>query len=482
VISFRQFLVCAALSAILLWSAGQQCGLFALGWIALTPLLWALHSLSDKQRFWRGWLAGFFIYLLVNWWIAPTIARAAPMIGLSMIPGAMLGVIATVLVAAIHGFGVAFCALLWNAQRPVFQRNAWVLPLYFAAVWTLWDVLRTSGQLAHAWGALGYTQWRDIALLQNASWAGQHGLTFFCVWFAASIALWARVGQPVLWRAPLIVLLALHGVGALLLNAPQESHTSALRVLVVQTAVPSLRKNQRGRENDPLREALRLSYQNARRGEFDLIVWPETTVDAVGAEGERQVALVQRLAQEMNAHVLFGTREGATPYFYNVAALIEPASRGEFSYHPKRRLVPFGERAPYGDIFPFLKRFAPQPEVRSGDDMKYFNLRLNSPRLNARFQLGTVICFESCFPSPADRARITGAQAFFILTNDEWFAGSNAPWEHAAMASMRAVENGVWTVQSANGGYSFVVDRHGRFVVKSAFNKAQTLAVDVPLN
>jgi apolipoprotein N-acyltransferase len=47
---------------------------------------------------------------------------------------------------------------------------------------------------------------------------------------------------------------------------------------------------------------------------------------------------------------------------------------------------------------------------------------------------------------------------------------------------MRAVENGVWTVQSANGGYSFVVDRHGRFVVKSAFNKAQTLAVDVPLN
>jgi apolipoprotein N-acyltransferase len=74
-----------------------------------------------------------------------------------------------------------------------------------------------------------------------------------------------------------------------------------------------------------------------------------------------------------------------------------------------------------------------------------------------------------------------GAQVIFILTNDEWFRGTNAPWEHAVMGALRAVENNVAVAQAANGGYSFAVDRYGRFMVKTSINTAQTIAVDLAL-
>jgi apolipoprotein N-acyltransferase len=74
-----------------------------------------------------------------------------------------------------------------------------------------------------------------------------------------------------------------------------------------------------------------------------------------------------------------------------------------------------------------------------------------------------------------------GAQALINLTNDEWFSGTNAPWEHAAMAAVRAAENGVPVAQAANAGYSFVIDARGRFVMRSEFGKAQAIPFSISL-
>ncbi len=65
-----------------------------------------------------------------------------------------------------------------------------------------------------------------------------------------------------------------------------------------------------------------------------------------------------------------------------------------------------------------------------------------------------------------------------MLTNDEWAGGTSAPWEHAAMAALRAVENDAPVAQAANGGHSFAVDRRGRFMVKKLFRRgADTVRV-----
>lgn len=541
----RVRLACALLTALLWWLAGQRSGLFALGWVALAPMLWALHGLPARGRLRFGFLVGFLCYALINWWIAPTIVAASPVIGLSAGPGAALGVLAVVLIACIHGSLVALAAWCWNptARHDEAPHSGWsprllAAPLLFAGVWAMLDAARCETALAHAWGALAYTQWRDTALLQSAALAGQHGLSFLCAWFAASLALWMRSGIALLWRVPVVVFALLHIWGAArLAQSPLAqsplAHASSprraargLRVLLVQTSVPSLRKNKAGSADDPFVQAFTLTRERARRDEFDLIVWPETTANLgpeVATPGETwqgqrtyggpHMRAIAALCRELQTPILFGARRSSSvrpslvrPLLvpagsgspearehFNEAVLVDAAGNAQGS--AKQRLVPFGERAPYGEHLPFLRMFAPQPEVtpattvqplslsaaredgEGGDEAKSRDVE----RKTRETLIGTLICFESCFRYPARRLQGRGARAFFVLTNDEWAGGTSAPWEHAAMAAVRAVENDAPVAQAANGGYTFAVDRYGRFMVKSSFDVPQTLSVLLPL-
>jgi apolipoprotein N-acyltransferase len=139
------------------------------------------------------------------------------------------------------------------------------------------------------------------------------------------------------------------------------------------------------------------------------------------------------------------------------------------------RVVPFGERAPFSEYaaLRWLNQLAPEPPIEPATSVK--PLKLND------INLGTLICFESCFSTPAKILKAQGARVLFVLTNDEWFAGTTAPWEHAAMSTLRAVENDISVAQSANGGYVFAIDARGRFIKLSPPNKAGVLAAELRL-
>ena len=794
--SRRNFALCALLTAALWYFSLRESGLFALGWIAPLPLFYALSFVPDaKTRRRRAYFAGWFCYALLNAWIFPTILRGGSAISVSPPIAALLGVVAVVLIGAIHGAQLWLVGWMFDADSRLAKRAIWLLPISAAALWTAFDVLRTTGPLAHGWGALAFSQWRDYALLQNAAFIGQHGITFLCVWCAASLALWARRGDAILWRAPLLVFLTLHLFGAWRLASAQES-PEKLRVLLIQTNASSADKS-RGDVAVSFNRALALTQKNARAGQFDLIVWPETTFEVRGLDAPRfasreaahsrektvaprnvstrnlavrndrvrnasaqnvaaQNAFAQHLVvRNVAAQNVAGSVSGSsdflsTPFarhaalsdesksdeskkiaaprvshpaaareysqkveamsqiffakdaapavsqlvdfsaerkreglpssvepqqsadspdsateadgtahgdavvqfsregeggaqlralvdaarrlktrflcgallytkdghLFNAAVLIDEAGRIQVS--AKERLVPFGERAPFGEMLPLLRRFSPPSEIEIGRsvvmnlppaDARYsaastrarstrpstsrsaFSPRavaretatspreipqIEKPRADlASFQdganasriltvdeirrrtarvskrngivearaaesfspharvenraafytqfatstnrastrggraetggllrvqqndfeatpraesastrgvkFGALICFESCFVSPASALRRDGAQALFVLTNDQWFSGTGAPWQHAAMAAMRAAENGVAVAQAGNGGYSFCVDRQGRFVIKSSLDTESAVAVSVPV-
>lgn len=503
--------VAALTTAVLWWLAGQKWGWFALGWVALTPLLWALRGMDGRARFRFGWVAGVLCFATLNWWIAPTIARGSPMIGCPPVLGFGLGLFAVSFISLVHGAQVAIVAWLWNPQSTMMRPRPWLLPIVIAVAWGALDWLRGSGQMAHMWGAFAYTQWRDVALLQSASFLGQHGLSALCVWFAASLSLWNSCpdAPKYLWRAPVAVWVVLHGWGLWRIAAlPMPSRT--LKVLLVQTDVPSLHKHAVGSES-PFNQAMRLTQEEMARDRFDLVLWPETTAQMLrGTNSQGQntfngldAVMLHEMARQSGTRFLIGARTHGT----NAAGEIIARNEAIFldgrrvQNTAKQRTVPFGERAFFSEQLPFLKAFAPQPPI---DPQRGQVVRWSSPV--GEIAAGVVICFESCFPNPAtDRVR-EGARILMILTNDEWFAGTNAPWEHAAMATLRAVESDVPVVQVANGGYSFVVDRRGRFVTSnsreerdvvktrlhspmnypdsalSQWGKAQAMGVQVPLN
>jgi apolipoprotein N-acyltransferase len=481
----------ALLTPLLWWLAGQGWGGFALGWIALIPLLYAIRDLPPRARFKLGYLIGWISYALINWWILPTIIKSSPVIGAPPVVGAVLGVLAVTIIALGHGLQVAFIALLWETRARSFQKMPWLLPITIALIWGILDWTRSLGPLAHTWGALAYTQWRDTAFLQSVAWAGQHGLSTLCAWFAASIALWmARRDSftwPVLWRAPLLGFAALHLWGFWVLKVPQPGSQS-LRVLVVQTDISALDKN-RGFGEAPLQQAIRLTreYFSSAAQPIDLVVWPETVLNyrrfgpqstPVGLEWTE----ISNLSRELQTPILSGalgrTASQKGEEIINEALLTLPD--GQHISSSKRRLVPFGERAVGGEIWPFLNRLAPDPPIALADDIRVLPLQQSTQTLSTLF-IGSVICFESCFPSPATQLKSQGARALFVLTNDEWFSGTEAPWQHAAMAAVRAVENRVPVVQAANGGYAVAVDAQGRFIAIGEYNRPQAIAVNLEL-
>jgi apolipoprotein N-acyltransferase len=490
----RRRALCVLATALLWWFSLQRIGLFAFGWIAFVPLLCALSTLpSARERFWFGWRVGIFCFALINWWILPAIVKGGAVINVSPPVSALLGVLAVFLIGVIHGIGIAIIAILWNPRAKFFKRAPLVLPVFVAVLWFGFETVRSTGVLAHSWGAFAFSQWRDVALLQSASVIGQHGLSALCVWFAASLALWLQreysTRAPILWRIPLLVFLLLHAWGAWRVWDYDNSDASdQLRVLLVQTDISSLRKNRDvGESHFDQAERLTRAYLRSisaanrlRTLDGSLVVWPETT--ATLAPRSNDLERAESLAREQ-VPLLFGAQVYETvpngkTLLTNRAVLRFVNGRGQMfsGSSSKMRVVPFGERAPFGKYLPFLNQLAPEPAVEAALEARPLQLGWNNQR-----EIGALICFESCFPDPARSLKNQGAKVLFVLTNDEWCAGTSAPWEHAAMSTLRAVENDVPVAQSANGGYSLGVDARGRFLKISDLGKAQVLEAVLPL-
>jgi predicted amidohydrolase len=63
-----------------------------------------------------------------------------------------------------------------------------------------------------------------------------------------------------------------------------------------------------------------------------------------------------------------------------------------------------------------------------------------------------MICYEVVFPEEVRQFAGRGAEFLVNITNDAWFGRSGAPYQHLAMAAMRAAENGSYLVRAANTG------------------------------
>ncbi len=76
-----------------------------------------------------------------------------------------------------------------------------------------------------------------------------------------------------------------------------------------------------------------------------------------------------------------------------------------------------------------------------------------------------MVCYESIFPDEiADRINSETLRPGVLLnvTNDGWFGATPGPYQHFAQARLRAIEQGLPLIRSANTGISAIVDPFGR--------------------
>jgi len=403
-------LVLAAVSGILLFAAFPPLDLGFLGWVALVPLLVALHGLSPQRAGVLGAVAGGIAFLTLMAWMR------------------VFGLLAWLLVGAYLGAFVALFAILhqWIGAGRGPAVGLWAAPV----VWIGLEYLRSIGVVGFPWGLLGLTQHAYPPVLQVAKYTGVFGVSFVLVLASSTLAslLSSRRLLPALLPVALIAGAVGWGDVAIQGRVPGSS----LPVAAVQPNISPRLKFDPLLASANMQTLRSLVIQAGRRG-ADLIVLPETAIpfDLFGRQGVLRE--VGGWANRAGATLVATSLEGGRA---NIAVAVAPSGQA-VSRYDKVRLVAFGE---YG--------------LTPG--------RRHAPLWTPSGRVGIAVCFESIFPDVSRALVRNGAEMLAVITNDGWFDGTAGVRQHAAHSVLRAVENGRWVLRAANTGLTMVVDPKGR--------------------
>ena len=146
------------------------------------------------------------------------------------------------------------------------------------------------------------------------------------------------------------------------------------------------------------------------------------------------------------------------------------------SVYDKLHLVPFGEYLPFQTV---LEKIGLQ-QITKVQGGFIPGARRRSMTIPGTPRVLPLICYEVAF---SDAIVPAGERPGWIvnLTNDGWFGNSTGPYQHLQMARLRAIEEGLPIVRSANTGISAVIDPVGREVGHLALGQEAVLDSALPV-
>lgn len=483
----RRNLLLAASCAVGIALAFPPLQLGFLAYWSVIPFLILLEDKEPAESFRWGYVTGFFLSVLTLYWIFwPTV------------PGAL----ATML---IHPLYYAAFAYAVGVTRRAWAQGYLILVPFF---WTALEYLKSLGEVGFPWLTLGYTQSYYLQLIQFASTTSVYGVSFWILSLnVVFLLMWQRRNETrslIACTAVLVLLfVAPYLYGLAVIPSPVKAdeptgrevllkdNADALRIAIVQGNVdPYLKWDKEFvEENFDIYERLTRQCAVYRP---ELVVWPETATPTWLLHDYEKLMRIRNLVQEIGTPLLTGTPDykylSEKKYkTYNAAILISPG-REEIPKYAKMHLVPFGERVPWEDAFPWLQKWIAALEMGEGnfspgETIELFNLHrrtMDATNGAAPLRLSILICFESFFPEQARDYVGRGADFLVVITNDGWF-GPTMPYGHAQMSVFRAIENRISVVRSANTGISMTIDPYGRIGAKSVLDEEAVLVDTLPV-
>lgn len=456
-LTLQKKLLLALTSGLLNWAVFPKVGLWPLVWVCQIPLLLASFcETSNYRSLLFGLVAGLVFFVGSCHWIAGVLLNYG---GLPWLGAELL-----FLLLALY-LSLFYALFSWSFARLSLVRGQlcfWLAP----ALWVGTEYLRAKILTGFPWCLLGYGLVDAVNLSQVARWTGVYGLSF------ASVSVSAFAAE-VLVRPSRSAVLRLGSVGAGLLlltigfswldttQSPPDH-----RVHIVQTNIDLDQKLDPPTRASLLDELAQLSVPskrlNAESKSVLLILWPETPAAFYFNHDRDFRRRMESIATSAGGYFLFGfvdfqARANNDPRQdpYNSVAILAPDGRA-ISQYDKIHLVPFGEYIPYQSLFFFVDKIS----TESGN-FKAGNRVVVTPLGNQR-SLGTFVCYEAVVSDLVRQFARDGSQVFVNVTNDAWFGESAAPFQHLAMARMRAIENHRYLLRAANNGISAIIDPKGQ--------------------
>ena len=461
----------ALVSGALLALSFPRYGHPAFAWIALVPLLVALTGWNARtptsgdgralpgqpplRAFLLGLASGFVYFAGTLYWTG-TVIRT---FGGIPLPAAILGVI---LLALYQGFFPALFALL---SSRLIARTGLAGLLFASAAWVATEFFRGVALGGFPWVLLGDSQVTELPVAQLASVVGVYGVSGLVAFINATIA-YATLAtgrrRVAAIAAGAVVLGATAVWGTLrIADGALTRAGTPIRVGLIQANVAQEDKWKAGEARRIFTTYIAMTRDAVKR-EAEFVIWPESATPFMFEQDPVGQEMLRALARDVQVPILFGSDQEVTqpePALYNAAFLVAPDGQTAAVYR-KIHLVPWGEFIPMKRLLFFVS-----PLVDSFTDFSPGTSMVMLPV--GSHKTSTAICYEVVYPSLVRQAVLAGSELLTTITNDAWYGYSSAPYQHFALASMRAIEQGRYLARAANTGISGIVDPYGRIVRQS---------------
>lgn len=447
-----------------------------LAWTALVPFFFAIQGKTLKNVFWLGMTLGMAFYFFGLQWVTNTI------INYGHLPVALSYAVLALLAAYLSFYLALFGYLtVWLSRN-----NDSLFFLLAPFVWTALEYLRsTFTPLSFSWLGLGYSQYDFLPVIQIAEFTGVYGVSWLIVFVNAGIFYILREkqnGRSVLKFSCATILIPILCIGYGLFKLNDLRHDGAeqgteLRIALAQGNIPQNQKWNPGFRQQIIKTYQDLTLESAN-SHPDLVVWPEAATPFYFGYDEIETIRIQRLARQAGTALVFGSpyseKIDDRPTVFNSAYML--TKEGDIlGRYDKMHLVPFGEYVPFRSLLFFLEKMVDTiGNFGSGTEAKIFDLK------NERF--GISICYEIIFPDLIRQFAKNGAGFLVNITNDAWFGKSSAPYQHMSMAVLRAVENRMPIVRSANTGISGAIGRDGSILKTTGIFEKQVLLTNIRIH
>ncbi|UWR02261.1 apolipoprotein N-acyltransferase [Ruegeria conchae] len=425
--------------------------------ILLTPLY--LNSETSRRAALLGWVfaTGYFANAL-NWIIEPflvDVERHAWMAPFALI------------------FLSGGLALFWALAFGVAKRiggSPIVQGMLLALTLSLAEFARGYILTGFPWAGIAQI-WVDTPFSQLLSLIGPYGLGALTL--IATLPLGAAIasdrtprglGMPIFVPAGCAVLALAYAA-----NRPSVEYTGRI-VRLIQPNAPQHQKWDP--EYAPLFFARQLEFTVAEPRP-DLIVWPETSVPAWLGSAQPYLSAIGEAAQ--GTPVFLGIQRAAGRQIYNSMIYLNGDGQ-QTGLYDKHHLAPFGEYVPFGELMARFGIHGMAATTGSGFSAGPGAALMDAGGLGKALPL---ICYEAVFTQ--DVLSAPGRADFLLqITNDAWFGTRSGPYQHLAQAQMRAIEQGLPMLRSANTGVSAMIDPLGRITDALALGQAGFIDAELP--
>ncbi len=448
----------ALITGVLLVLSIPKIDLNFLVWISLSPLIYIAVKRPPLTSLWAGGLAGIVFHSGCLYWIAPVIHQYGK---LSLV---VSWLIALVLALYLTLYFALFTFLLSKLTSSLGPKLLFAAPF----LWVSLEYAKTFLLTGFPWELIGYSQYRNLPLIQIASFTGVYGVSFLIVLANCLIIWWITAGVKGRFSLGVTALCGiifaatfLYGYWRLRRPFPTEE---GIKVACIQGNVSQDKKMTLQYVEEIFEDHFLMTREASLRGN-QLIVWSESAVPISFMSSRSYQDAVKYLVTSNNIHLLLGSDDvtaasSTSPErYFNSAFLLTPQGEVAGKYD-KIHLVPFGEYVPLRKLFFFAGKLVQESsDFSPGESYTLLNYD--------HHPIGVAICYEIIFPQLIRAFISRGAELIATITNDAWFGRTSAPYQHFSMAVFRAVENRRYVVRAANTGISGIIDPYGKILASS---------------